>query len=111
MADVIGRCASCRVREHFAATQREADRLLLQSLPQLQEQLARLLDTDGFKERMKADGAAATMSRWHELRVLVISRLLTSQCALALARRRAPPRPPRARRRTVHGRKKGGGRC
>lgn len=73
-----------RVREHFAATQREADRLLHEALPRLQEQVAQLLDTDGFKERMRSDRLLADLSSWHELKVLVISRLLTTQYALVL---------------------------
>lgn len=73
-----------KVREHFQATQREADRLLKEALPRLQEQIAQLLDTDGFKEKMRADGATADLQRWHELKVLVVSRLLTAQYALIL---------------------------
>ena len=74
-----------RVREHFAVTQREADRLLGEALPRLHAQLDGLFDIAGFKRRMQADRAKADMSRWHELMVLSIARLLTAQYALALA--------------------------
>ena len=73
-----------RVREHFASTQREADRLLNDALPRLHEQLNALYDVDGFKRQMKADGAMADMGRWHELMVLVVAKLLTAQYALTL---------------------------
>lgn len=74
-----------RVREHFAATQREADRLLMDALPRLHEQLDGLIDIDGFQKQMKADGAMADMKRWDELMVLVVSKLLTAHYALTLA--------------------------
>lgn len=64
--------------------QREADRLLTDALPKLQEQIAMLLDTDELQERLRADGPSAEPSGWHELKVLVISRLLTAQYALVL---------------------------
>lgn len=54
-------------------------------MPRLHEQVALLLDTDGFKERMRAEGLGeANLDRWHELKVLVVSRLLTAQYALVL---------------------------
>ena len=57
--------------------------LLCDALPMAEHgRYAYLLDTDGFKEKMRADGATADLQRWHELKVLVVSRLLTAQCAL-----------------------------
>ena len=73
-----------RVREHFAATQREADRLLKDALPRLHEQLDILIDVNGFKLKMKDEGQMSDMARWHELMVLTLARLLTAQYALAL---------------------------
>ena len=73
-----------RVQEHFRATQREADRLLLEALPRLGAQVAALLDTEGFKAQMRADGAASDPARWHELQLLVATRLLTAQYAVVL---------------------------
>ena len=69
----------CRVREHFSRTQQEADRLLREALPRLQEQVNSLLDVEEFKKRMVAEDAMKDMSRWHEMRCLVVSRLLTAQ--------------------------------
>mmetsp|Transcript_87 Transcript_87/g.281 ORF Transcript_87/g.281 Transcript_87/m.281 type:complete len:383 (-) Transcript_87:372-1520(-) len=74
-----------RVREHFADMQREADRLLLDALPRLQEQVTSLLVTDALQDQLRAAGASAEPGRWHELKVLTISRLLTAQYALVLA--------------------------
>lgn len=74
-----------RVREHFAATQREADRLLIEdALPRVERQIASLLDTDEFKQRMKAEGRMKDPSAWNELMVLTVARSLTTQYALAL---------------------------
>ena len=73
-----------RVREHFDDTQREADRLLREALPRLQEQIAGLIMTDALQERLRAEGPSAEPAGWHELKVLVVSRLLTAQYALVL---------------------------
>ncbi|KOO23337.1 peroxisomal biogenesis factor 3 [Chrysochromulina tobinii] len=73
-----------RVREHFDDTQREADRLLCEALPRLQEQIAGLIMTDALQERLRAEGPSAEPAGWHELKVLVVSRLLTAQYALVL---------------------------
>ena len=64
--------------------QREADRLLLDALPRVQEQVARLCDTDDLQASLRAAGPVPDPSQWHELRVLITSRLLTAQYALAL---------------------------
>ena len=56
-----------RVREHFAATQREADRLLKDALPRLHEQLDILIDVNGFKLKMKDEGQMSDMARWQRL--------------------------------------------
>lgn len=74
-----------RVREHFAATQREADRLLLDDvLPRIEQQLAGLLDTDAYKQQMKAEGRMKDPAAWNELMVLTVARSLATQYALAL---------------------------
>jgi len=73
-----------RVREHFSDMQREADRLLIEALPRLQEQVAALFVTDSLQERLRAEGPSAEPAQWHELKVLVVSRLLTAQYALVL---------------------------
>ena len=72
------------MREHFDDTQREADRLLCEALPRLQEQIAGLIITDALQERLRAEGPSAEPAGWHELKVLVVSRLLTAQYALVL---------------------------
>ena len=73
------------VREHFEATQREADRILLDdAIPRLQLQISRLLDTDSFKQNMRGEGKMKDPAQWHELMVLTISRALVTQYALAL---------------------------
>ena len=74
----------CRVRDHFLDTQREADRLLCDALPKLHEQLSKLIDTEELQGRLRAQGALAEPESWHELKVLVVSRLLTAQYALVL---------------------------
>ena len=87
-ANAGGACSSAtqeeRVREHFDDTQREADRLLCEALPRLQEQIAGLIITDALQERLRAEGPSAEPAGWHELKVLVVSRLLTAQYALVL---------------------------
>jgi hypothetical protein len=74
-----------RVREHFAVTQQQADRMLLDALPRLQEQLTHLIDTDAYRQRMRDEGQMSNYERWHEMMVLVVSRLLTAQYALVLS--------------------------
>lgn len=73
-----------RVREHFAETQKAADQLALDALPRLRETIASLIDTEALREKMRKERQMSNMELWHEMMVLVVARVLTTQYAAAL---------------------------
>ena len=71
------------MREHFAATQREADRLLIEdALPRVERQSPRCTDRK-FKQRMKAGPHEGPIGV-ERADGLTVARSLTTQYALAL---------------------------
>eukprot|EP00965_Chrysotila_dentata_P011598 379525-Pleurochrysis_carterae.AAC.1 len=77
-------CAVRRVREHFDATQRECDAALGRELPRVRAHLARLLDVQELRARMRAEGSELSEARWRELQLLAFSRLVAAVYALLL---------------------------
>lgn len=84
-----GPTREAKVRNHFNVAQAESDRSLLVREMQkdggLQMQLERLVDTQGFRKRMKEDGKARDRLAFAKLRSLIMTRTVAALQTLALA--------------------------